>query len=306
MEQELQIIHNKIEEDEIDLYELIEIILRYKKLIVQITLFCIMISFGGALYIESQTPNYLVKNIGIFQDSLDLKNINTIDTDVVFLRDNNVKKILEIEGIKDEYLKKIPIKSRNINSERKFLESRLRVIKDNKNTNLITLKAKIIDEEKNTSDLIKKYIDILKLEDNTKEIIELELRQKTNELQKIEKDLEIIQTEILNLFKNDTDLNSLKSEDKKIFLNFKYPALMMKVNEIEKYHNSYSNELLKLKNLNIRHNSVVELSDIYLEKGESKSKLILAVGTTLGIFLSIVLVFIKEFINGYKKRYLKK
>ena len=48
---------------------------------------------------------------------------------------------------------------------------------------------------------------------------------------------------------------------------------------------------------------IKETSDTYLVKGTSKAKLILAVGTVAGIFLGIMLAFLKEFIEGYKKRY---
>lgn len=293
------------DEDEIDLYELIEILVRHKMTIVITAIVCTLLSLGAALYVRSQKNDYLIKDIVISQDTFGLKGVNFINVDSILLKNDNVKNLLEIEAIKNEYLKNTPSELQNTDSERKFLSEILTVLKDDKKPGIVKLKAEIVTDRESATELIERYIDVLKAEDNTKNIIESEIELKIAELQRAEKELESIQSELLDIFKNDSDLRALKPEEKTAFLNFKYPTLMMRRVETEKYYNNYSNELIKLTNLNTRYEVVRGSSDIYLEKGRSKAKLILAVGTVLGIFLGIMLAFLKEFVDGYKRRFKK-
>ena len=83
-------IEQKHYDDEIDLYELIEILVRHKWSIVITTVVCTLLSLGGALYVRSKTPNYLIKNILIQQENYDLKGVNTIDVDSVLLQDKKI------------------------------------------------------------------------------------------------------------------------------------------------------------------------------------------------------------------------
>lgn len=305
MEQKLQVIEQRYSEDEIDLYELIEILVRHRMTVVITTILCTLISLGAAFYVRAQKNDFLIKDIVISQDTFGLKGVNTIVPESVLLKNDNVKKLLEIEPLKEQYLKATPVELQNINSERKFLNEILTIIKDDKKPGIIKLKAEIVADENSSKELIKEYIEVLKSEDNTKSIIESEIELKIAELQRVEKDLEDVQAELLNIFKNDSDLRALKPEEKSAFLSFKYPTLMTRRAEIERYYNTYSNELLKLSNLNTRYEVVKNTSDIYFEKGTSKAKLILAVGAVLGVFLGIMLAFLKEFVEGYKKRYQK-
>lgn len=292
-------------DDEIDLYELIEILVRHKMTIVLTTILCVLLSLGAALYVRSNKIDFLIKDIVISQDTFGLKGANILLPEGVLLKDDNVKKLLEIEALKAEYLKNTPNELQSVDSERKFLSEVLTIIKDDKRPGIVKIKAEIVADRTSSVELINRYIDILKSEDNTKNIIESEIELKIAELQRVEKELETIQTELLAIFKNDSDLRALKPEEKSGFLSFKYPTLMMRRVDVEKYYNNYSNELVRLTNLNTRYEVVKSSSDIYLERGTSKAKLILAVGSVLGVFLGIMLAFLKEFVDGYKKRYQK-
>ena len=305
MSKELKVMESKQYDDEIDLYELIEILVRHKWSIVITTVFCTLLSLGIGLYMRSNTPNYLIKSILIQQDTYGLKGVNKIDIDTVLLQDKNIKRILEIEPIKKEYLENTPKKMQNLSSERKFLQEMITVSKNDKNPEEISIKTKIVVDENSSKDVINRYIDILREQDNLVDIIEKEKILKRSSLEKVKLEIQNIQNEILYIFKNDSDLKFLKSEEKMNYIASKYPELSLRKNEQEKYYNTYVNELVKLDSLDNKLDIIKETTDIYFLKGQNKVKLILVVGILIGLFLGIIVVFLKEFIDNYKKRFKK-
>lgn len=305
MSKELKVMEPKQYDDEIDFYELIEILVRHKWSIVLTTIICTLLSLGAALYVRSKTPNYLIKSILIQQDTYGLKGINKIDVDTVLLQDKNIEKILEIEPIKKEYLENTPKELQNMASGRRFLQDIITVSKNEKNPEEISIKTEIIVDESSGRDVINKYIDILREQDNLAVVIAKEKKLKNDSLEKTKVEIENIQNEILDIFKKDSDLKALKAEEKMNYIESKYPELNLRKNEQEKYYNTYVNELIRLDSLNDNTNVIKETTDIYFLKGQSKAKLILAVGIIMGLFLGIMVAFLKEFIDGYKRRYKK-
>lgn len=305
MSKELKAMEQKQYDDEIDLYELIEILVRHKWSIVLTTILCTLLSLGAALYVRGKTPNYLIKSILIQQDNYGLKGVNKIDVDTILLQDRNIEKILEIEPIKKEYLKNTPKEMQNMASERKFLQGLITVSKNEKNNEEISIKTKIIVNESSSRDIINRYIDILREQDNLADVIAKEKKIKNNSLEKTKIEIENTQNEILDIFKKDSDLRALKPEEKMNYIAAKYPEVNLRKSEQEKYYNTYVNELIRLDSLNDKMDIIKETTDIYFLKGQSKAKLILVVGIVMGLFLGVMMAFLKEFIDGYKRRYKK-
>lgn len=290
-------------DDEIDLYELIEILVRHKWSIVVTTMICTLLSLGAALYVRSKTPNYLIKNILVQQESYDLKGINRIDVDAVLLQDKNVERILEIESLKRKYLDVVPENMQNTTSKRKFLQDMITVSKSGKNLEEVAIKTEINIDENTGREVINSYIDILKEQDNLSQVVSNEKTVKLKELESIKNSLKEVQNEMAIIFRSDSDLRELKPENRVNYISYKYPELTLRKDEQEKYHNAYVDEIVKLNTLNDRASIIREISDIYLVKGQSKAKLILVVGIVMGLFLGVMVAFLKEFIDGYKRRY---
>ncbi|MGL5756491.1 MULTISPECIES: Wzz/FepE/Etk N-terminal domain-containing protein [Bacteria] len=303
MSKEIKLMETKQYDDEIDLYELIEILVRHKWSIVVTTILCTLLSLGGALYVRSKTPNYLMKSILIQQDTYGLKGVNKINIDTILLQDRNVERILEVEPIKAEYLENTPKEQQNMASQRKFLQDMLTISKNDKNPEEISIKTEIIADENSSKNVINTYIDILREQDNLEDVIAKEKLLKSESLEKTKLEIENIQNEILDIFKKDSDLRALKPEEKMNYIASKYPDLNLRKSEQEKYYNTYVNELVKLDSLNDKLDIIKETTDIYFVKGQSKAKLILAVGIIMGLFLGVMVAFLKEFIDGYKRRY---
>ena len=290
-------------DDEIDLYELIEILVRHKWSIVVTTMICTLLSLGAAFYVRSKTPNYLIKNILVQQENYELKGVNRIDVDAVLLQDKNVERILEIESLKRKYLDVVPENMQNITSKRKFLQDMITVSKSGKNLEEVAIKAEINVDENTGREVINSYIGILKEQDNFSQVVSNEKTVKLKELENIKNSLKEVQNEMAVIFKSDSDLRELKPENRVNYISYKYPELTLRKDEQEKYHNAYVDEIVKLNTLNDRASIIKEISDIYLVKGQSKAKLILAVGIVMGLFLGVMVAFLKEFIDGYKRRY---
>lgn len=305
MNKELKVMETRQHDDEIDLYELIEILVRHKWSIVITTIVCTLLSLGAALYVRSKAPNYLIKNIVVQQESYELKGVNRIDVDAVLLQDKNVEKILEIESLKNRYLEIVPENMQNIASGRKFLQDIITISKNGKNLEEVAIKTKIIVDETTGKNVINSYLDILKEQDNLSQVITTEKNVKLRALEEVKDSLKEVQKEMADIFKNDSDLRALKPEDRVSYISYKYPELTLRKDEQEKYHNAYVDEVVKLNSLNDRTNIIREVSDIYLVKGQSKAKLILVVGIIMGLFLGIMMAFLKEFVDGYKRRYQK-
>lgn len=304
MNKELKVMEARQQhDDEIDLYELIEILVRHKWSIVVTTIICTLLSLGAALYVRSKTPNYLIKNILVQQENYELKGVNRIDVDAVLLQDKNVERILEIESLKRKYLDVVPENMQNITSERKFLQDMITISKSGKNLEEIAVKTEVNVDENTGREVINSYIDILKEQDNLSQVVSNEKTVKLKELENIKNSLKEVQNEMAIIFKNDSDLRELKPENRVNYISYKYPELTLRKDEQEKYHNAYVDEIVKLNTLNDRASIIKEISDIYLVKGQSKAKLILAVGIVMGLFLGVMVAFLKEFIDGYKRRY---
>lgn len=305
MNKELKVMEVRQHDDEIDLYELIEILVRHKWSIIVTTMICTLLSLGAALHARSKTPNYLIKNILVQQENYELKGVNKIDVDAVLLQDKNVERILEIESLKRKYLDAVPESMQNTTSKRKFLQDMITVSKSGKNLEEVAIKAEINVDENTGREVINSYIGILKEQDNLSQVVSNEKTVKLKELENIKNSLKEVQNEMAVIFKSDSDLRELKPENRVNYISYKYPELTLRKDEQEKYHNAYVDEIVKLNTLNDRASIIKEVSDIYLVKGQSKAKLILGVGIVMGLFLGVMVAFLKEFIDGYKRRYKK-
>lgn len=303
MSQDLRLNEPKHYDDEIDLYELIEILVRHRCTIIITIIVCTLISLGVALYVRANTPDYLVKNILIQQETYGLKGVNRINPDTILLQDSNIERFFEIENLRNDFKSNISENRRDITSKRRYLEELINISKDDKNSNEVTLKVEINTDEDSSRKVVDTYLKILEKQDNLTKVIADEKNLKIVQLSGIKLEMEKVEKEILDIFKTDTSLRELKPEDRVAYMTYKYPALSMKKAELEKYNTVYLNELVRLDNLNDRAEIVRELSDTYFIKGQSKAKLILATGIVFGVFFGIIFAFLKEFIEGYRKRY---
>ncbi|MBC2850946.1 hypothetical protein H5J22_05775 [Cetobacterium sp. 8H] len=302
MSQELRMVEQNRYDDEIDLYELIEILVRNKKTVIVTFILCFFISLGAALYVRSNREDYLVKNILIEKNDYKINGLNTINPDDIFLRDERIEAFYQIEALNNEYKKEIPQAEQDISSKRKFLQE---MIKTSKNEKVLTVKTKFILDEKSTQDILNTYVNMLNEIDNLTQVVRQNKNMRIAQIEELKNQMKVVESKISEIFKNDRILNGLKPEEQIVYIQYKYPELSLERTGLEKYYKGYTDNLVELNSIDENEKRVRAISDTYFVKGETKAKLILAVGAVMGVFLGIMMAFLKEFIDGYKKRYKK-
>ena len=303
---------------EIDLYDLIDILVR-QKIAIAITIGVIcLLSLGGALYERSAKYDREALNFKIRQDKLEndfyFQKANLVmdrfDYRDLFFKKEIVDQLFTIPELEKLYEKATPKDERTTRTRREFIQRSLVVeeVKEQESIKYLTAIASLKGDKKAEAELLEKYIDILNEEkkiridqaiENQDEKVKTEEKESYSRLKKLE-------SEVNNLA--DIEKNSLSSDSKISIidiLTFKYPTLITHLNEEKEMYTKYNSELIGIEGIKKEINSfnfIERVSDIYVIKKESKAKMILAGGIVLGIFIGIFVGLLKEFIDGYKKR----
>lgn len=303
-----------IEDDEIDLFEIIDILVKRKFfIIISFVLFTIL-GLGGALYYRSVKPFILAKQFSIdysyaekdyfFNKSKIV--LNKINPNNILLNDKYINKLFNIKELEEMYKESSP---KDDYSKVKFLQKIIKINFDEKLNNYI-LEVEMKRNESLQKEIINTYLLILKDEiendivkniDEKYSIIKSENEKSKNELAKIEKQIENILITHSNMTSDKTDLGEL--------IKFINPTLVIEKNKITDIYTNTSNLLVgfdTLKDENnfnlILNNIVKENSSIYAIDFKSKAKFILLGISIFGIVFGIMGAFVLEFIETYKKR----
>lgn len=301
------------EEDEIDIYELISIIIKRKMLVLAIFIICSLLGLGAALFVRSFQKNTLALKFNINYDKLENNyfftksglNLTKINVDNILITNKYVDEFFKLEKLNELYLGKVKEDNRNDYSKSKFLNNILKVSYD-KDTNIYTVSVTMKKEQELQKEMLNKYITIIESLINIQVDDEIENRytfvesenriskEKLNEIENIIK--EILEKEKSSLSK-DTNI--------KEFIEYTNPALSVEKEKVSDLYNQSSEMLIGLNGLkrDDKIKNIISLdSSIYEIETKSKVKIILAVGVLLGIVLGIMSAFIAEFIDNYKKR----
>lgn len=303
-----------IEDDEIDLFEIIDILVKRKFfIIISLVLFTI-IGLGGALYYRSVKPFILAKKFSIdysyaekdyfFNKSKIV--LNKINPNNILLNDKYINRLFSIKELEEMYKDTSP---KDDYSKVKFLQEIIKINFDEK-LNSYTLEVEMKRNELLQKEIIDTYLlilkdeienDILKNIDEKYSTIKSENEKSKTELAKIEKQIENILITHSNMISDKTDLGEL--------IKFINPTLVIEKNKITDIYTNTSNLLVGFdtlkdeKNFNLILNNIVkEKSSIYAVEFKSKAKFILLGISIFGIIFGVMGAFVLEFIETYKKR----
>lgn len=311
--------YDSYEEDEIDLYELIAILVKNRVTILATAILITALSLGAALYIRAKTydkygitvnvnydigNDFFLKKTGIIPNRLELQNLLKDDEVVIELFKNN--------KLKEIYLKNATKKQDDISVMRKFLQKRINIIGEPKEKGKELLKENLtlefdFLEDKNLSveigeALFKIYND--KMLNSIYQKIDEKYGFVFKEREKYRTELDSVELKLKKLMTEEFG-NNYGNIDTDQVLKLKYPKeysnLKLLISNYDKY-NEELNGLDGFKNEKDQKTVLIKTSSYYLIEVQSKAKIILAVGIVLGIALGVVLAFLKEFIEGYKKR----
>lgn len=301
------------EEDEIDIYELVDIIIKRKILVLVIFIICSLLGLGAAFFVRSFRQDTLALKFNINYAKLENNyffaksglNFTKINVDNILITNKYVDEFFKLEKLNELYLEKVKEENRNDYSRSKFLNDILKV-SFNRDTNSYTVSVTMKKDQELQKDILNKYITIIEsliniqVDDeieNRYTFVESENRISREKLNKIENNIkEILEKEKNNLNK-DTNL--------KEFIEYTNPVLSVEREKVTNLYNQSSEMLIGLNGLkrDDEIKNIISLdSSIYEIETKSKAKMILAVGILLGIVLGIMSAFIAEFIDNYKKR----
>ena len=307
-----------IKDDEIDLYEILEIILKSKFLIAAVTVVGAILSFGAALYYsrnmktETYAQNFDV-NYSIFtgENLQRTANFRTVEILSLLNNDDVINEFFELQELNDEYQNN----QENITPEREIIEKRaflrkiliLRLRDGNtdersfsnkeyyiraqfkKNSNLQTLligKATEIIERKLNEEITNKLTEVVSFSENTLEIYRSALEEIGRNSEVLE-DLKEIKIDNLDTLLRYVDPLSVAVISENISGYGRYVALQNDITIVE--------EKLKI-------DSIFEISSsIYFVEEKGRGKIILLAGMLFSGLLGIALAFLKEFWGNFRK-----
>lgn len=243
-----------IEDDEIDLFEIIDILVKRKFfIIISFVLFTIL-GLGGALYYRSVKPFILAKKFSIdysyaekdyfFNKSKIV--LNKINPNNILLNDKYINKLFSIKELEEMYKDTSP---KDDYSKVKFLQEIIKINFDEKLDNY-TLEVEMKRNESLQKEIINTYLLILKDEiendivkniDEKYSVIKFENEKSKNELAKIEKKIENIVNIHSSIISDKTNLEE--------FVNFINPALVIEKNKVADIYANTSDLLIGFETL---------------------------------------------------------
>lgn len=301
------------EEDEIDIYELLDIILKRKLLVLVIFITCSLLGLGAAFFIRSSREDTLALKFNINYAKLENNyffaksglNFTKINVDNILITNKYVDEFFKLKNLNELYLEKVKEENRNDYSKSKFLNDILKV-SFNKDTNSYTVSATMKKDQELQKEILNKYITIIESLINIQVDDEIENRYTFVESEnRISREkLNIIENSIREILEKEKN-NLNKDANLKEFIEYTNPILSVEREKVTNLYNQSSEMLIGLNGLkrDDEIKNIISLdSSIYEIETKSKAKMILAIGILLGMILGIMSAFIVEFIDNYKKR----
>lgn len=156
------------EEDEIDIYELVDIIIKRKILVLAIFIICSLLGLGAAFFVRSLKQDTLALKFNINYAKLENNyffaksglNFTKINVDNILITNKYVDEFFKLEKLNELYLEKIKEGNRNDYSKSKFLNDILKV-SFNRDTNSYTVSVTMKKDQELQKDILNKYITII-------------------------------------------------------------------------------------------------------------------------------------------------
>jgi len=306
-----EIMDNKITdyEDEIDLVDLLKILIKNKGIILLTAIIVTVFSVGGALYIRSNKvekfqQNFRLRNYAdsYYRGKAQLK-VKSFDVEEILLDDEIVNKFYVNKDFNRYFLEETKGEKVTLDEKRKFINDSIEIKKvmdeDEKKVRYYSLTSNIKDNKKLSEKLITLYIDIINKEKTA--IIVDEIHREDDFIiekrdlyeKKVKKDesriAEIIKQQPASILENQSIISILSITN---------PSLLQEMNNNKALYQKYYNQAVGIEGLKEDKNldqQVEKLSSIYEVKEKSKSMMIVAIGIVLGLFLGVMVAFIKEF-----------
>ncbi|MGB6128366.1 MAG: Wzz/FepE/Etk N-terminal domain-containing protein [Psychrilyobacter sp.] len=295
-------------DDEIDLVDLLKILIKNKGLILLTTIIITAFSVGGALYIKSNRvekfgQNFILRDFSdsYYREKAQLK-IKDFNLEEMLLDDNIVDEFYSNEDFNKYSLERIKDERTTSDDKRKFLQDSVelkRVNGDKVKFKYYTLST-MIEDEVLSKKMIELYLNIINvkktelLEGAIEEQGSLVLPKRDLYRAKVKEDekkiTEIIKKRPAAILENQSIMSILTVTN---------PTLMQEMESNKELYKKYYTQAIGIEGLkedkNLK-NQIEKVSSVYKVEEKSKSKMIVAIGLIMGLFLGVFAAFMKEFI----------
>lgn len=305
------IIKNEVRkyENEIDLVDLLKILIKNKGLILLTTIIITAFSMGGALYIRSN-------RVEKFQQNFRLRNyadayyrgkakliVKSFNVEEMLLDDEIVNKFYANEDFNRYYLEKTKGEKITSDDKRNFINDSIKINKvmngNKKEVKYYSLTSNIKDNKELSEELIALYINIINKEKSISimNAIDSEENFITEKKDLYEKKVKEGEKKIAEIIKQQP-ASILENQSIISILSITNPSLLQEMNNNKELYKKYYSQAVGIEGLKEDKNlnkQIEKISSIYKVEEKSKSKMIVAIGMMLGLFLGIMVAFIKEF-----------
>lgn len=301
------------EDEEINLYDIVDIMGKYKKVIISILLIGFALSFALALSLRNYNRKEVTKQDFIVDYSIlessfyyQMINLNYVkfDPKTVFQKEEYIDRFLTVDYIKEEFEKKISEQEKFIIDKKIKALSEIIKLEENKGVYTLTV---ISDNKSNAGyEIIDIYFSILKEQiiERLKNLIKTEKDKAFILKNESSKKLDDIKLEIAKVLKSEKT-GDISIDDMSTLFAFKEPRLVADNIFYQELYKRTSKQLLGAENI-IENPDLIEkiiqkTSSLIVTKEKGIAKYILLGGIFLSCFIVAIFIMLKEFIEGYKK-----
>ncbi|MGF6906975.1 hypothetical protein [Fusobacterium sp. PH5-44] len=304
-------------DDEINLYEVLDIILKRKLLICIILIFGIILSFCTGKYYaknikkEKYAQDFAI-NYNIFNDVtlLNAENFSTVRVLSLLNDDDVISEFYTLDSLKEIYEKNKNNENDEDIEKRKFLKKILTINSSQDKQEEISLNLKQytilaavpVNNKKLAQDLVNKFMEIIDRKINVAFIEKIKKIGEFNEsnLKNYKNELKADNENVIKY-----ELNNLKTESVDVVMKYSNPGIYAEINKSLKFYEDSSSleSSVKFIEKKLENSDLVEkFTSVYVVETKSYSLIILLIGSLLSLFLGIFIAFTLEFVENYKKR----
>lgn len=306
------------EEDEINLYDVLDTILKYKKIIISFLLIGFIVSFGLALLLRNYNRkeitkqnfivNYAVLELNPYYQMINLNYVK-FDPKEIFQKEEYIDRFLTVNSLKEKFEKKMANEQGFIIDKKiKFLSEIIKLNTDNGVYSLTVVSDNKFNIGPEITDV---YFSILKEEivDRLKNLI-IKEKEKAVILKNISSHkLDEIKIEIAEVLKNEKGRDISISDISTLFA-FREPRLAADNIFYQELYEKTSKQILGAENIVEDPTSIERIiqktSSLIVTKEKGIAKYVLLGGVLFTCFFIAMFIMLKEFSEGYKKHKLEK
>ena len=305
-----------IEEEELSLYEILEIVLKYKKQVIKILVIGFVLSFGLAVGLKDYNRKELGKqefsvNYDQFDKKLEYYEINGIsykkfNPQIIVQSEEYIDKFLEIKELKESFSKIKVTPINRVEEKVKFISKRIKVEQDKEKPENYKLSIIALKKANITEKIAEIYFKIL----NNEVVGKLDsiVKKKQSNSIKLNKEistkLEEIKKQTVVLAEKEARKTNTSAENLDYLVKMKEPLLMSEKDFQQSLYERTSKEISGIDQIiasKTLDNIIQKNSSLIITDKDGLAKKILLAGVVFSFLIAIGYVMFKEFVINYEK-----